>query len=319
MQLSAVFFCDIMMMVILMERDIALFLDYLVVERKYPKDTTVLSYQNDLEAFCLYLKEVKKDYKRLEKDDVRDYLKYLDANHYKESSISRHLSALRTFYSYLVVHKKIDYNPMKAIHNPKKPKKLPHFLTNDELYKMIDSIPLDHPYHIRNRLIIELLYATGLRVSELVSMKLKDIDQNEQSIRVRGKGSKERIVFYGEYASEILSLYLSKARGELLKGKQSDYLFINNKCSPLQTRGVRTIINDVVKMAAIKNKISPHTLRHTFATDLLNEGADLLSVQELLGHESLSTTQIYTHVTNDRLRSVYLHAHPRARVTKDKK
>lgn len=299
-----------------MQTAIQEFLDYLKVEKKYPEGTTILSYQEDLLAFEDYLIKHKLNYESLTKEDIRFYLKDLDEQKYKESTISRHLSALRTFYSYLVTHEGLKSNPFKAIHNPKKPKRLPNHLTSEELEKIFESIPLDTAYGIRNRFLLELLYATGLRVGELVSIKCKDIDDHSRSIRVMGKGSKERIVYYGEYASEFYQRYLEESRPILLKGKTSEYLWINNKGTQLQTRGVRTILDEIIKAAAIKNKVSPHTLRHTFATDLLNEGADLLSVQELLGHSSLSTTQIYTHMTNDRLRTVYLHAHPRARSKK---
>ena len=183
---------------------------------------------------------------------------------------------------------------------------------------MIDSIDLTTPLGIRNRLIIELLYATGLRVSELTSLKINDINKTDKEIRVDGKGSKERIVFFGEYASKYLELYLSKSRGQLLNKKRSDYLLINNKGDNITSRGIEKIIDDIVKKAALKHNISPHVLRHTFATDLLNNGADLKSVQELLGHSSLSTTQIYTHITNERLRSVYLKSFPRQTEIVDK-
>ena len=178
---------------------------------------------------------------------------------------------------------------------------------------------MDFPNHIkyiennhtkRDLLIIEMLYDTGCRVSELVNIKLKDIDYNESSIRVIGKGSKERIVYFGEYTKESLEKYLIE-RDNLLNGKKSDYLFVSKNNLTITTRRVAQIIDEVIQSLAIKNNVTPHTLRHTFATHLLNHGADLRSVQELLGHSSLSTTQIYTHVSNERLRKVYLEAHPR--------
>ena len=170
---------------------------------------------------------------------------------------------------------------------------------------------MSNPLGIRNRLIIELLYATGIRVSELTSLNLTDIDAYNKEIRITGKGNKQRIVYFGEYAKKYLTLYINEARNELLNGNNNNHLLINNKGTELTSRGVELIVNEVVKKAALKHNISPHVLRHTFATDMLNNGADLKSVQELLGHESLSTTQIYTHITNERLRSVYLHTFPR--------
>ena len=179
---------------------------------------------------------------------------------------------------------------------------MPNFLQTDELQNIFDSIDMSNPLGIRNRLIIELLYATGIRVSELTSLKLNDIDIHNKEIRITGKGNKERIVYFGDYAKKYLSLYINEARYELLNSNTSNYLLINNKGSTLTSRGVELIVNEVVKKAALKHNISPHVLRHTFATDMLNNGADLKSVQELLGHESLSTTQIYTHIESTELR-----------------
>jgi integrase/recombinase XerC len=209
-------------------------------------------------------------------------------------------------------------NPFKQIRNPKKEKKMPNFLQYNELESIINSIPLDEPLHVRNRLIIELLYATGLRVSELVNLKTNDIDYSNHEIRVTGKGDKERIVFFGDYALKYLNMYLAKSRHELLNGKKEDILLLNKDGNPLTSRGVEVIVDKIVNEAALKHNISPHVLRHTFATDLLNNGADLKSVQELLGHSSLSTTQIYTHITNERLRSVYLKTFPRQKEKVDK-
>ena len=192
---------------------------------------------------------------------------------------------------------------------------MPNFLQYDELEKIINSIELTDEFNIRNRLIIELLYATGLRVSELSNLKIADFNFKTKEIRVIGKGSKERIVFFGEYANEVLLLYLKEARPKLSK-QSNEYLLLNKNGTKLSTRGIELVIEKVIKELSIKHHISPHTLRHTFATDLLNNGADLKSVQELLGHSSLSTTQIYTHLTNERLRSVYLQAFPRKTETK---
>ena len=223
------------------------------------------------------------------------------------------LSALRHFYTYLEIHKIVNNNPYKNIKNPKKDKRIPNFLQYKELTDIIKSIPLDTPLNIRNRLIIELLYASGLRVSELVNLKIHDINKSNRGIRVLGKGSKERITYYREYAEEVLEIYLDEARPELLNGKINDYLILNKLGDKITSRSIENIINKTIEDLAIKHHISPHVLRHTFATDLLNNGADLKSVQELLGHSSLSTTQIYTHVTSDRLRQEYLHAFPRTK------
>jgi len=293
-----------------MEKHIKDFERYLENERKYPKNT-IMSYLNDLYNYKEYIHDKILNYKTITKDEIRGYLKYLDNEKKSKSSISRELSALRNFYTFLLHNNIVDNNPFKNIRNPKKDKKLPNFLQHDELQNIFDSIDINNPLGIRNRLIIELLYATGIRVSELTSLKLKDIDIQNKEIRITGKGNKQRIVYFGDYAKKYLSLYLNESRNELLNSNTSEFLLINNKGTELTSRGVELIVNEVVKKAALKHNISPHVLRHTFATDLLNNGADLKSVQELLGHESLSTTQIYTHITNERLRNVYLHTFPR--------
>ena len=293
-----------------MENHINKYKSYLTNERKYPENT-VQGYLNDLNNYNLYIKENNINYKTINKEEIRSYLKYLDELKRSKSSISRSLSALRNFYTYLMHNNIVDSNPYKNIRNPKKDKKLPNFLQHDELKTIFDSIDMSTSLGLRNRLIIELLYATGIRVSELTSLKLSNIDMNNQEIRILGKGSKERIVFFGDYAKHFLELYIKEARPDLLKQNKSETLLINNSGEPLSRRGVELIVDEVVKKAALKHNISPHVLRHTFATDMLNNGADLKSVQELLGHESLSTTQIYTHITNERLRSVYLRSFPR--------
>lgn len=300
-----------------MEQNLEKYKKYLINERKYPENT-VDSYLSDLNSYNLYIKNNNLNYKTINKEQIREYLKYLDTIKRAKSTISRTLSALRNFYTYLIKINVIEVNPYKNIKNPKKDKKLPNFLQHDELKTIFDSIDMSTSLGLRNRLIIELLYATGIRVSELTSLKLSNIDISNQEIRILGKGSKERIVFFGDYAKHYLELYLNEARPDLLKKNKSDILLINNSGKPLSRRGVELTVNEVVKKAALKHNISPHVLRHTFATDLLNNGADLKSVQELLGHESLSTTQIYTHITNDRLKSVYLHSFPRQKEEKNK-
>ena len=293
------------------------FIRYLEKEKRYPY-TTIENYQRDLIKYEDYINKNNINYKTINKDQIREYLKYLDEENLSRSTVSRMLSALRHFYTYLLINEKVSSNPFKNIRNPKKEKKLPNFLQYNELQDIFDSIDIETSLGLRNRLIIELLYATGLRVSELVNIKIKDIDIKNKEIRVLGKGSKERIVYFGEYAEKYLLEYINNSRRELLKDKNSSYLILNNQGNNITSRGIENIIDDVVNKAALKHNISPHVLRHTFATDMLNNGADLKSVQELLGHESLSTTQIYTHITNDRLRSVYLKTFPRQKEKVDK-
>lgn len=301
----------------MIEKHIKEFIKYLKNEKRYP-ETTITSYQKDIDNYYGFIKLKKIDYININKDEIRTYLKYLDELNYSKTTISRILSTLRHFYQYLMIQKVVKVNMFKLIKNPKKDKKLPNFLQSDELQKIFDSINLETPLGIRNRLIVEILYASGLRVSELTNLTLDSINLNNREIRVLGKGSKERIVFFGEYAKKYLDLYLSDSRPLLLDKNKTNILLLNNNGDPISTRGIELVIDNIVRDAALKHNISPHVLRHTFATDLLNNGADLKSVQELLGHSSLSTTQIYTHITNERLRSVYLKTFPRQRENVDK-
>lgn len=296
-----------------MKQDINAFLIYLETELNY-SNNTIESYEIEITKYADFLENNKIHYLNIDKDKIREYLKYLDCLKYKNSSISKNLSALRSFYRYLVIKGKIGKNIFNSIHNPKKEKKLPNFLSETDM-----EVILNFPSHIkyiennhtkRDLLIIEMLYDTGCRVSELVNIKLKDIDYGECSIRVIGKGSKERIVYYGEYTKETLEKYLVE-RDIILNNRNSEYLFVSKNNATITPRRVAQIIEVIIQNLAIKNNVTPHTLRHTFATHLLNHGADLRSVQELLGHSSLSTTQIYTHVSNERLRKVYLETHPR--------
>ena len=301
----------------MIEKHIKDFIKYLQNEKRYP-ETTITSYQKDLDNYYGFIILKKINYKKITKEEIRSYLKYLDQLKYSKTTISRILSTLRHFYQYLMIHKVVEVNVFKLIKNPKKDKQLPNFLQSDELQKIFDSINLDTPLGIRNRLIVELLYASGLRVSELTNLDIENINLNNKEIRVLGKGSKERIVFFGDYAKKYLELYLTNSRPELENDKKTKKLLLNNNGNPITTRGIQLVIDNIVRDASLKHNISPHVLRHTFATDLLNNGADLKSVQELLGHSSLSTTQIYTHITNDRLRSVYLKTFPRQKEKVDK-
>lgn len=202
------------------------FIKYLTNERKYPNNT-ISSYTNDLNTYYSYIILKKINYLTINKEQIREYLKYLDQLKYSKSTISRNLSALRNFYTFLLNIKAVKTNPYKNIRNPKKDKKLPNFLQIEELQQIFDSIETDTALGIRNRLIIELLYATGIRVSELTELKLKQIDLSNKEIRIFGKGSKERIVFFGDYAKKYLNKYLNESRNELLQGNKSEYLLIN--------------------------------------------------------------------------------------------
>lgn len=294
-----------------MDKEINKYLDYLKYERKYSTATVTQNFEQ-LKKYCSFLNEYKLNYLNIKIDDARTYLKYLGNKKYSSSTISNALSILRGFYRYLVTQKKVEVNIFKLIRNPKLEKKLPNYIQSEEYIKILDVIDLTTSLGIRDYMIFELLYATGVRVSELINIEIKKIDFKEKSINVVGKGSKERVVYFGEYAKKALDNYLDNARPFLVKQK-NDYLILNNKGEKITARGVEYIISKTIEKASIKHKISPHTLRHTFATHLLDNGADLRSVQELLGHASLSTTQIYTHVSLERLKKAYQSAHPRAK------
>ena len=285
------------------------FIDYLKNERNY-SNNTIISYENDLNEFISIYEE---DVLTLKYKDISKYLKHIYDKDYNRNTISRKLSAIKSFYNYFKSEGIIKQSPVNNISYPKKALTLPKFLQYSELETLFSVPDINDSYGQRDRLILELLYATGLRVSELDNIKLEDIDLSNQEIRVLGKGSVERIVYFGEYAKDIMELYIRDGREKLLKGRVSEYLFINNKFNKLTDRGVRFILDKILEKTSIKVKISPHSLRHTFATHLLNEGADLKVVQELLGHKNLSTTSIYTHVSNEKLRDVYYKNHPRSK------
>lgn len=288
------------------------FLDHILIEKKYSEHTEI-NYEIDLNKYEIYLKNNKLNYLKVEYKDISNYVMYLKKSNYKPKSINRNISTLKSFYNYLVRIKKIKNNPFDLIKGMKEEKRLPNYFKYEEFTTMINSLKEDTPLNNRNRLILELLLATGVRVSELVNIKINDINLTEREIKVSGKGSKERIVFYGNHAGTILNKYLKEDRLELLKNKSSDNLLLNNLGGNLTDRGVRGIIDKIIKDSGLITKVSPHTFRHSFATMLLNEGASIKTVKELLGHVNINTTSIYTHLTNEELRRSYLKHHPRAK------
>lgn len=278
--------------------------EYLKYELNY-SFYTIKEYVLHVKDFITYCDNNGVNYLSLSKDDVINYLKFLDEQKLSNKSIGTILSSLRCFYSYLLDNNYINLNIFKLISNPKLEKKLPSFLSYEEIRIVLDSINIDNILSIRNKMIIELLYATGIRVSELRNIKITDIDFNNKSIKVFGKGSKERIVYFGDYAYDAIKLYLES------RELKSEYLILNNNGKQISVRGIELIIKNVIDKACIKTKVSPHTFRHTFATHMLNNGCPLKSVQELLGHASLSSTEIYTHITDDYIKSEYLKNMPR--------
>ena len=287
------------------------FLDYLKYERNY-SNNTIIGYQNHLEIFIEYLSNKGiNNINSVSYNIIRNYINFLYEKKYNSKSICNHISSLRSFFKYLKNNDYVSSNPMTLIENPKLEKKLPKYLYYEDIEKILNIPDLNTDLGVRNALILEMLYVTGIRVSELINIKISDIDFTNCKIKILGKGNKERLVMYGNRCKLLLDKYL-EIRKNFLKDN-NEYLFLGVKGKKINDRVIRSIINELSVKAGINLKISPHTFRHTFATHMLNEGADLRSVQELLGHENLSTTTIYTHVTNERLRNVYLHTHPRAR------
>lgn len=287
------------------------YLEYLKVVKKY-SDKTILAYYDDLTEYNEFLGNNFTSILDIDYEVVKSYLKYLYDTKISKNSISRKLSSIRGLYNYLLKENLVEENYFNKINNPKKDKYLPKFLRDSELDKIFEICKFDTPINQRDSLIIELLYATGVRVSELVNIKINDIDFSERVIKVLGKGSKERIVIYNNHTKKALDIFLNDGY-HIFNKKNSGYLILNKDGDNLSERYVRNIINKLVKKAGLDIKISPHTLRHTFATDMLEEGSDLMTVKELLGHESLNTTSIYTHITNDQIKKVYNMAHPRAK------
>ncbi len=285
------------------------FLKYIEFEKNY-SPLTVKSYRIDLEEF---IKDINKDLTKVNREDVKLYLKDLFDMEDSSKTVSRKISSLKSFYRYMKDNGYISINPLSSIRYPKKEKSLPKFVQYNELEDMIE-ISKEGSLGERNNLIIELMYSTGVRVSELVNIKLSDIDFENKKIRIMGKGSYERFVFYGDYTSEALNRYIKNTRCKLLDGKINEFLFLNKNGGNISTRGIAKIIDGIIKNTSIKTKVSPHTLRHTFATHLLDNGCDLRSVQEMLGHKNINSTEVYTHITSDRLKSVYFGSHPRGRI-----
>ncbi len=279
------------------------FKSYLMYEKMFSSNT-VNSYVRDLEEFNSFLES---EYiKHVTYKDIRSYLAHMYNKKYSSRTISRKLSAIRSFYKYEVNKGVIRDNPCLLISNPKVEKKLPNYLSYNEIETMLEVPDTFKNNSLRDKLIIEILYSTGIRVSELVNIKVKDIDFYNNQILILGKGNKERYVIFGNTLKDMLKEYIS------IKS-DSEYLITNKYNKKMSTRSIEEIVKKIVKIDGIKNKVTPHTIRHTFATHMLNEGADLRVVQELLGHENLKTTEVYTHVSNERLRSVYLSSHPRAK------
>jgi len=281
------------------------FLVYLELDLNY-SDNTVKTYENSIEKLIKFIGN--KDILKLKVEDIEKFIISLES--LESSSIANIISALKTFYNYYIKLGKIDSNPTDLIDMPKLVKRLPDYLTIDEVNLLLD-VDVGDAFSARNKAILELLYSSGLRISELVNLELKSIDFDDCVIRVFGKGSKERIVPMNDYAIEYLKDYIDNFRPLMIKNEINNYVFLNNHGKIMTRQGVFKMIKKECLLKGINKNISPHTLRHTFATHLLQNGADLRIIQEILGHSDISTTQIYTHITNDKLKNDYKEYHPR--------
>lgn len=292
--------------------DLRSFMEYLQIEKNYSQ-YTIECYRQDIEHFYMFMDEQGiASIRDCQFVDARLYLTLLYEKQYARNSVSRKISSLRSFYAFLLREAAIERNPFSSISQPKKSLKLPTFFYEDEMEQLFHSCESDSALDKRNRALLEILYATGIRVSECANIRLDDVDFEFSTILIRGKGRKERYVLFGAFAEEALQTYLQQGRLHLVD-KQHDHplLFVNFRGAPLTPRGIRYVLKEMMKKASLHGKMHPHMLRHTFATHLLNNGADMRTVQELLGHSHLSSTQIYTHVTKEHLRKTYLNHHPR--------
>lgn len=295
------------------------FIKYLSNKRSGSKYTSE-SYYHDIDKFITYLNDNNiKSFTKVDKEIVSDYIyvlrsgKITNGIKISNSTFSRNMSALRAFYNYLMLKHICDKNPFEMVKGVKNEKNLPDVLTLDQIVSLLESFDLNKPLDIRNRAIIETMYACGLRISELCLLKTSNIDFNDFTIRVIGKGNKERIVPFYRELKDLYDLYIEEYRLPMLNGKESEFFFVSNRGEHISDRSVQVMLDNQAKKAGIGINVHPHMLRHSFATHLLDNGADLRSVQELLGHAGLQTTQIYTHLTYDRLKKTINNAHPHSK------
>lgn len=297
------------------KQDLEDFKSYIIAEKNF-SEHTAKAYCSDILSFLVWMDDECCEDVNFSK--IRDYIHFIQKFNYKKTTVARKIASLRTFYKYLYREQKIDSNPAMNLNNPKRPKSLPKFLTPDEVEQILNNTKIETPAGYRNRTILELLWATGMRISELSGLNFGDLNLEHNEIRVFGKGSKERIILVTDRAKNYLERYIESARALIPKGfpvpsqDENSPVFINNTGYRLQTRTVRNVINEVVEKINLPKHVTPHVFRHSFATHLIENGADLRVVQELLGHASISNTQIYTHVSTQHLKEVYNQSHPRA-------
>jgi integrase/recombinase XerC len=294
-----------------MRRELSDFLDYLRYERNASVHT-ISAYRRDLGQFIDYIGEREGSLRKVDNVQIRGFMAQLHERKLKKSSSARKLAAIRSFFRFGVKKKWIAENPAKVVATPKQEKRVPSFLSEEEMAGFLEVPPSKKPLDLRDSAILELLYASGIRVSELVGINLEDANPGERLIRVRGKGKKERLVPFGRIAGERLTVYL-RVRPDIVQDRIGEKaLFLNYQGRRISSRSVERIVDKYIRLTAVKRKISPHSLRHSFASHLLSRGADLRVIQELLGHESLATTQKYTHLNLGQLMDVYRKSHPRS-------
>lgn len=289
------------------------FVHYLIVERGL-SENTIQSYRRDLQQYAQYLQQVEQlaTFNEVKRIHIIGFLQLLKEKGRAQTTIARHIASTRTFHQFLLREKMVDSDPSVHIETPKMERKLPKVLSMDEVEALIGTPKTHTAFGLRDKAMLELLYATGIRVSELVQLDVGDVHLTMGFVRCVGKGNKERIIPLGKMAQQAITAYLDRGRNVLSRGKGEHALFLNHHGERLSRQGFWKILNKLAREAHIDKKLTPHTLRHSFATHLLENGADLRAVQEMLGHADISTTQIYTHVTNKRLKDVYAAYHPRA-------
>jgi integrase/recombinase XerD len=298
----------------LLEDHLKDFLHFLIVEKGLANNT-IISYERDLKSYLVYLKNVEQmtNFNDVKRAQIVHFLGHLKNEGKSAKTLARHTASIRAFHQFLIREKIADNDPSVHIESPQLERSLPKVLSMEEVETLLESPKLKNHFGYRDKAMLELLYATGMRVSELIGLNSGDVHLTMGFVRCIGKGNKERIIPIGNTAITVLQDYLEKARYKFLSGKQrEDALFLNHHGKRLTRQGFWKILKKLVKEAGIEKELTPHTLRHSFATHLLENGADLRAVQEMLGHADISTTQIYTHVTKTRLKEVYSKFHPRA-------
>jgi integrase/recombinase XerD len=288
------------------------FLDYTAIERGLA-NKTLEAYGRDLSQFAAYLNEIDiTDPSSIDEPCLLGFLERLTKNKLASSSIARKMTAVRCFIKYLIAEGQMTKSPLEAIPATRPAKRLPKSLDIDDVGRLLNAPNVSNEFGLRDRAMLETLYATGLRVSELIGLRTEDVNLKMGFVRCIGKGDKERVVPIGEIAAQLIEVYIDRARGKLAHGERSEYLFLSKLGKPMSRVMFWMIVKKHALTAGIRKPITPHTLRHSFATHLLERGADLRSLQEMLGHASIATTEVYTHVTRDHLREIYKEAHPRA-------